>query len=87
MKNIKTTKIISQYFTLKHNTGGGYQEVPIYEEITAYVLSKTNNIIGTINDGSSIEFVNSGTSVKVIEAWTYNGGQTVFVNYIGEYLL
>lgn len=50
IKNIKTTKIISQYFTLRRDPegGGGYQEIPFYQEKGAYILTKTNNIVGTI---------------------------------------
>lgn len=51
------------------------------------IVTFNNNLAGTVNDGLTIEFTSAVTKVKVIEAWTYNGGSTVYINYIGEYEL
>lgn len=49
------------------------------------VVTFNNNLIGGITDGSTIEFTSAVVKIKVIEAWTYNGGATVFFHYLGEF--
>jgi hypothetical protein len=43
------------------------------------------NLIGGVNDGDIIQFTSDAVKIKVVEAWTYNGGATVFINYLGEF--
>jgi hypothetical protein len=38
---------------------------------------------GSIGSGNTITFTRSTFQTKVIEAWTYNGGATVFVKFLG----
>lgn len=51
------------------------------------IVTLDKNLLGTINDGQQVTFTNPDTMVKVIDAWTYNGGTTVFVSFVGEYEL
>jgi hypothetical protein len=54
-------------------------------DVVNNVVIFNNNLIGGITDGSTIEFTSAVVKIKVIEAWTYNGGATVFVHYLGEF--
>lgn len=54
---------------------------------TNNIITFNNNLTGTVDDGLTIDFTSHEVKVKVIEAWTYNGGSTVYINYIGEYAL
>ena len=50
------------------------------------VVTFNKNLIGDgLDNGTIIEFTSDTVKVKVIEAWTYNGGATVFINYLGEF--
>lgn len=99
MKNIKTTKIISQYFTLRRNPegGGGYQEVPFYQEKGAYILTKTDDIVGTIylenknidqlikENITEIIFTRLGSKQKVIRYNNFTDIPYDFNNYNGNF--
>lgn len=49
------------------------------------VVTFNQNLIGTLDDGVAVDFTSNVVKTKVVEAWTYNGGATVFLNYLGEF--
>ena len=48
-------------------------------------ITFSNDLDGEIADGTTIEFTSASVQTKVVELWTYNGGATVFVNYLGKF--
>jgi hypothetical protein len=49
------------------------------------VVTLNKNLVGSVSNSATIAFTSNKIKTKVIEAWTYNGGATVFVNYLGEF--
>jgi len=54
-------------------------------DIDNNVVTLSQNLIGGITDGETIEFTSPTVRIQVVEAWTYNGGATVFINHLGEF--
>ena len=88
-----------QIFTLANSTTLRFASWPadtLYAKVRVHFLSDTNGTwtptLATSN-GGTITYATGFPSLalningkhKVIEAWTYNAGATVFVQYIGEF--
>lgn len=54
---------------------------------TTNVVTFNNNLVGTLINDATIEFTSATINSKVIDAWTYDGGATVYINYVGEFEL
>lgn len=54
---------------------------------TTNVVTFNNALVGALINDATIEFTSAVIKSKVIEAWTYDGGVTVYINYVGEFEL